>query len=109
VENMAVVVVGRCVSKREVSEGLRVKNPKSSCWGSISGTLSEMGVNSGRRRWCSRADEVAVVVGRYFRKCEAGKGAEGQNGEIELLGLDFGRAIKNGDGDQRGNVVRWCG
>jgi len=69
---------------------LRAKNPKPSHWGSISGTPSEMGVESGRGRWCSGADEVVVVVGRCVCKCEAGEGAEGQKYKIKPLGLDLG-------------------
>jgi len=45
-----------------------------------------MGVESGRGRWCSGADEVVVVVGRCVCKCEAGEGAEGQKYKIKPLG-----------------------
>ena len=41
------------------------------------GAPSEMGVESGRGRWFSGADEVVVVVGRYVCKCKAGEGAKG--------------------------------
>ena len=60
------------------------------------GVLSEMGVDSSRGRWCGCANEVVVVVGCCVCKCEAGEGAEGPKSEIEPLGLDFRRAIKNG-------------
>ena len=50
--------------------------------------------------------EVMVVLGCYVRKCEVGEGAENQNGKMELLGLDFGRTIENGGGDQWGEVMR---
>ena len=89
-----------------MGEGLRAKITKSSSCGSISGVLSEMGVDiSGGRRWDGE-DEGVVVMGHYVRKREAGEGAEGQNGEIEPLGLDFKGAIGNGGGDQWGEVVR---
>ena len=45
------------------------------------------------------------MVGRHVRKREVEEGAEGQNGVIEPLGLDFGRAVGNGSGYQWGEVV----
>src|ERR1700685_4499418 len=87
-------------------KGLRDKMAKSSHWGSISGAPSEIGVDISGGRWCSRADKVVVMVRRCIRKREAGEGAEGQNGEIEPLGLDFKRAVGDGGRDQWGEVVR---
>jgi hypothetical protein len=58
-----------------------------------------MGVESGGGRWCGGADEVVVVVARCVRECEAGEGAEGPESEIEPLGLNFERAIRNGGGE----------
>jgi hypothetical protein len=51
--------------------GQRAKNPKPSHWGSISGALSEIGMESGERRWCGGADEAVVAMGRCVRKREA--------------------------------------
>jgi hypothetical protein len=45
------------------------------------------------------------MVGRHVRKREVEEGAEGQNGVIEPLGLDFGRAVGNGGGERWGEVV----
>jgi hypothetical protein len=85
------------------------KMKKSSRWGSISGALSEMEVDiSGVSQW-GGADKAAVAVGRCVRKREAGERAEGQKSEIEPLGLDFGRAVRNGHGCRWGEVVQWCG
>ena len=53
-----------------------------------------------------RVDEVVVMVRRCDRKREVGEGAEGQNGEIKPLGLDFGCAVENEGGDPWGEVVR---
>ena len=50
-----VVVVGHCVCKHKVGGQVWAKNPKPSCCGSISGALSEMGVDSGAGRWCNGA------------------------------------------------------
>ena len=86
-------------------KGLRDKMAKSSRWGSISGAPSEMGVDISGGRWCSCADKVVVMARRCIRKREAGEGAEGQNGEIEPLGLDFERAVGNGGRYQWGEVV----
>jgi hypothetical protein len=47
------------------------------------------------------------VVGRYVCKCEVGEGVEGQNYEIEQLGLDFRRAVGNGGGYQWRETVGW--
>jgi hypothetical protein len=49
------------------------------------------------------------MVRRCICKREAGERAEGQNGEIEPLGLDFERAVGNGGEYEWGEVVRWCG
>ena len=45
------------------------------------------------------------MVGRHVHKHEVEEGAEGQNGVIEPLGLDFGRTVKNGSGGRWGEVV----
>ena len=89
-------------------KGLRAKNGKSSRRGSISGALSEMGMNVGGVRQCGGVDEVVVVVGRGVRKREAGEGAEGQKWEIEPLRRDFGCAVGSGAGEQWEEVQHLC-
>jgi hypothetical protein len=59
---------------------------------------------SGGKRWGGE-DEVVVVVGRYIHKYEAEEGAEGQNYEIEPLGLDSGRAVGKGGSISVGETV----
>ena len=54
--------------------GQRAKNPKSSHWGLILGAPSEIGMESGEKKWCSGADEAVVAMGRCVRKCKAREG-----------------------------------
>jgi hypothetical protein len=79
---------------------LRVKNMKLSRRSSLSGTLSEMGMNIGGVRQCGGVDEVVVVVGRGVRKREAGEGAEGQKCERFRV-----RCRKRGRGAVRGGAA----
>ena len=85
------------------------QNMKSSRLGSISGTPSETGVEISGGRWWGGVDEVVVAVGRCVRKWEAGEQSEGQKSKIELPGLNFGCAVRNGDECQWGEAVRWRG
>ena len=66
----------------------------------------EMGVESGRGRWCGSANEVVVVVGHCVWKCEAREGTEGEKSEIEPQGLDLGVPSEIGMESSEG---RWCG
>ena len=81
--NEVVVMVRRCVRKREAGDGVKAKIAKLNRWGSISSAPSEMGVEISGGRWCGGADEVVVVVGRCVCKREAGEGAEGQKIETK--------------------------
>ena len=65
-----------------------------------------MGVESGRGRWCSGANEVVVVVGHCVCKCEVGEGAEGQKYKIKPLGLNLGAPSEMGVQSDEG---RWHG
>ena len=56
----------------------------------------------GGRRWRD-VDEVVVVVGRSPTR--GGRGGWGQNPETELLGLGFGHAVGNGEGERWGEMV----
>jgi hypothetical protein len=94
-DEVAVVVGGVAFTNAKREKGLRAEMAK-----------SEMGVEGGGGRRFGRANEVVVVEGRYIGKREAGEGAEGQNGEIEPLGLDFEGAIGNGGGGQWVEAVR---
>jgi hypothetical protein len=67
-------VVGRCIHKHKAREGVWAKILKPSRCGSISGTPSEMGMESGEGRWCSGVEEAVVVVGRCVQKHEAREG-----------------------------------
>ena len=91
-----VVVVGRCIRKRKVGEGVWAEQPKPSRRDSISGALCEMAKGDGvvvcmrwRRPW-----GCAFVNARQ-------RGGFGPKSETELLWLGLRRAVRNSD---RG----WC-
>jgi hypothetical protein len=69
-----VVVVGRCVRKREAGEGVWAEQPKPSRRDSISGALCEMAKGDGVEGWCGGVYEVAAVVGLCVREREAARG-----------------------------------
>ena len=67
----------------------------------------EMGVESGRGRWCGGADEVVVVVGgRCVRKCEVGEGVGAKKPTLSCHGSISGAPCKTAKVD--GGEV-WCG
>ena len=61
------VVVGHCVHKRKVGEGVWAKRPKPSRCGSILGAPCETAKGDGAEG-CGGAYEVAVVVGPCARE-----------------------------------------
>ena len=69
-----VVVVGRCVRKREAGEGVWAKKSKPSRRGSISGAPRKTAKGYGAEGWCGGVYEVVVVVG--LCACET-RGREG--------------------------------
>ena len=85
------------------------QNMKSSRLGSILGTPSETGVEISGGRWWGGVDEVVVAVGHCVHKWEVGEQSEGQKSKIELPGLDFGWAVRNGEECRWGEAVRWHG
>jgi len=83
-----------------------VQKPEQGHWGSMSGMLSEMGMESGEGRWCSGTEEEVVTVGRCVRKCEAREGVSAKMPKLSCRGLISGAACEIAKG---GNGEGWCG
>jgi hypothetical protein len=69
-----VVVVGHCIHKRKVGEGVWAKKPKLSHCGLILGALCEMVKGDGVKGWCGGVYEVAAVMGLCACECEGVRG-----------------------------------
>jgi len=88
-----VVVVGCCVRKREVGEGVWAKRSKPSHHGLISGAPYETAKGDGAEGWCGGVYEVAVEVGLCTCKTRGREGGFGPKPETELMWLGLGRTM----------------
>jgi hypothetical protein len=87
-----VVVVGRCVCKREAGGGLGAENHETERDSSFLGAPCETTVKGDGGRWWCGAGKLVVVVGLCVRKCEAGEWAGDQKSRNIVRRLDFGGA-----------------
>ena len=81
-----VVVVGRCVRKREAGEGVWAKKSKPSRRGSISGAPYKTAKGDGAEGWCGGVYEVAAAVGLCARETRGREGVLGQNSKPSCCG-----------------------
>jgi hypothetical protein len=79
VDEGVVVVVGRCIRKREVGEGAWAKKPKLSRHGSILGAPYKMAKGDGAEGWCGGVHEVVAAVGLCACETRGRQGVLGQH------------------------------
>ena len=94
----AAAVMGWCIYKHEVGEGLGAEYPKLSCRGSVSVLLCHTVTEGGKGRWWGSFYETTAVVGWCVCKREAGKGLGGRIPETEPPWLGFGSVVSNCEG-----------
>jgi len=82
----AMVLVGRCVRKREAEEGVWAKKSKPSRRGSISGAPYKTAKGDGAEGWCGGVYEVAAAVGLCARETRGREGVLGQNSKPSCCG-----------------------
>jgi hypothetical protein len=94
-----VVVVVRCVRKREAGEGAWAKKPKPSRRGSISGAPYELAKGDGAEGWCGGVYEVAAAVGLCARETGARQGVLGQHPKPSRCGSIWGAPCETATGE----------